>query len=147
MQKLYAKELCNNKFFFKNVPVAFECQPTNTGCIALDTGKDAELIAFLDDAISKRKGGISVIDAAAYDAIKKNKTGKVSVAYLPQKRLQVLKVPSPFKSPGKAAEVAAAESRISRASGQRDIDSLPDPETGKPFIPARGRVMNDKIQP
>jgi len=141
--KWFKKELCSNQIFFKNVPVAFECQPTNTGVIALDADKDGELIAFLDDCISKRKGGVGAIDAETYDAIKKNKTGKVSVAFLPQSRLQVLQVPGPSNRQ-KSAEAAAG--RVSGGAGGERGNTAGD---GAPFVPARGRVLNqaDKTNP
>ena len=143
----FSKELCSNKLFFKNTPVPFECQPTNTGCIALDDEKDKELVAFLNDMIAKRKGGVSLIDEAAYEAIKKNKTGRVSAAYSPKDRLQVLKVPSPLGKP-KDAEVVAAKNPVRAATGTESIDSIPA-DASAPFVPRRGRVLNeaDKTKP
>jgi hypothetical protein len=142
MNVFYSKELCTNKFFVNNVAVPFECQPSNTGCIALDSEKDAALIAALDDAIAKRKGGIGKIDASTYEAIKKNKTGKVSVAFSPKERLQTIKVPSPFAQP-KSAAPAAVESGV-RGGASGETGNSPAPTgTSAPFVPARGRVLND----
>jgi hypothetical protein len=144
MKLFFKKELCANKFFVDNSPVPFECQPSNTGVIALDSEADAKLVAALDDAISKRKGGIGKIDEATYEAIKKNKIGRVSAAFLPSQRLQVLKVPSPFGKPKDTAVVAAAENPVhQRSPANSPGEALGSTDQRGSFIPRRGKVLND----
>lgn len=145
MKTFYSKELCANKLMFNGAAIPFECQPSNTGVIQLDDGADAALVAYLKDCITKRKGGVRAIDAATYEAIKKNKIGRVSAAFSPKARLQVLKGPQLF---GKPREVGAAVAAVK--SGVRNgatADNSDPPPPIEPFVPNRGRVLNDENKP
>jgi len=144
----FSKELCANKFFVKNVPVPFDCKPTNTGVIALDDEKDKELVAALNDAVAKRRGGITLIDAATFEAIKKNKTGKLSAAFSPKNRLRVLKVPSPCGKPKEAgAEAVADKVPVSTGASAASENPSPANHPTPAFVPARGRVKAKETPP
>jgi hypothetical protein len=108
MTKYFSKELANNTFYLPDgkTPVNFEVFPSNVGVIALDDEKDKPIVEALDEAVSKRKGGIIPLNEQEYQELKKNKGGsRVSVVFQQQPRLQTIRSPSVFppKSPASPA--------------------------------------------
>lgn len=104
MPHYYLKEICRNPFTVAGAPVPFECFPSNRGILALEDSNP--LIAALDDAAAKRKGGIVAIDAAAYEELKKNRGGlKISAAFSKTEPLRVFKTSVPSSPKPKASVV------------------------------------------
>lgn len=100
--RYFSKELANNTFYLPDgkTPVNFEIFPSNVGVIALDAEKDKEIIAALDDAVSKRRGGIVPIDEQGYNELKKNRGGsRQSAAFQAPQRLQAMRSPTVFRAP------------------------------------------------
>jgi len=54
----FAKELVNNPYVVDGKAAPFQVYPGNTGLLELETGKDDKLIAALDEAAAKHRGGI-----------------------------------------------------------------------------------------
>lgn len=134
MLRFFRKELCQNPFTINGAPVPFECFPSNRGVIALDEVKDAQLIAGLDDAAAKRKGGIVAIDEAAYDELKKNKGGsKQSAAFKPVEKIRVMKTNlNPLKSQSPPASPVVNKPAVVTPPTTR--------ATRETFVPATARV-------
>jgi hypothetical protein len=105
MPHYYLKELARNPFVVNGAPVPFEVFPSNRGIIALEDS--SPLVAALDDAAAKRKGGIVAIDEAAYEELKKNRGGsKISAAFSKKEPLRVFKTNAPSSPKPKASVVA-----------------------------------------
>lgn len=120
MTKYYSKELANNTFYLPDgtTPVYFEVFPSNVGIVALDTEKDAAIVAALDDAASKRRGGIVSIDQAEFESLKKNRGGlRASAAFLQQPRLQAMRSPTAFRPPAQIPQPAPANPAATNGNG------------------------------
>lgn len=133
--KFYLKELCRNPFTVNGSPVQFECFPSNRGIIALDDA--SPLVAALDEAAARRRGGIVKIDEAAYEELKKNRGGlKISAAFSKKEQLRVFKINAPSSPSPKASaavETPAIQPPVARA-------------TRRDFRPAMARVAPTAAQ-
>lgn len=145
--KFFTKELANNTFYMPDgkTPVNFEVFPSNVGVIALDTDKDAEIIAVLEDAASKRRGGIVPVSEAEYAEIKKNRGGsKPFVGFQPPPRLQAMRSPGQFRPPPQIPQPAA---NPAVANGHQTPAAVPaaqppssTPKLDAPVIPKRPKT-------
>jgi hypothetical protein len=136
--KFYQKEMCSNPVMGLDgkSPVQFECFPSDTGVLALDEGRDAGLIAHLDDFASKRKGGIVKISQEDFDQIKKNRGGSPTFVAPSREYLRVMKAPSLFKKPENPASPAAAANGHAAAPSPGPVGESTAPDMSKPPGPA-----------
>lgn len=115
--KYFRKELFSSVFIVAGAPVPFEQLDGNRGVIKLDEEKDASLIAALNEAADRRRGGIVKITEQEYTEKKSLHPLKASVQ--PSQKLRVVPpVVQPKRTPvpknqlpsGNAAGAVAVES-------------------------------------
>lgn len=139
MNQYFKKELIVNTFVSsKGIPVQFESVGNNRGVIVLDDEKpeEAALIADLNLAAEKHRGGIVKLNAPQAEELKKNSPHSRSSKPSGQKeRLKIY--PTVLHSSADRKNAKAAEPSAAPAAEPRKKEPVPPP-TG--FVPAAMRV-------
>lgn len=157
----FRKEIASTQFFVKGRAVDFELLDGNRGVGRFDPAKDAELIAGMNEAAAKHRGGIVKITAQEYEDLKKNHPYSPSSSNSGRNApLRVM--PSPPKPKGfghQAAGVAGAAETASPPPAvpattppppAPESSTSPNPEPKPPpkrFQPAVRRVTRKPASP
>jgi hypothetical protein len=127
----WKKEILSNSYFIDGVPVHFDALASDTGILATD---DPKLISGLEDAASKRKGGIVKITQAEYDGLKKNRE---SNPFKPASRQEIRLFQSPSNLANRAGVIKPLDASLKPKRNQliATANGMPAPTDPRTFTP------------
>lgn len=156
MNVYFRKELCSNKFYFRDgTPAPFEKLAEGYGVLALDSEADKEKVENLRAAVKKGIGGVAEIDESEYEETKKKFGSPVSKRpqkgpkiFNPEDLNPVPKAPAPsLPGQAEAAKFVAAPESAKLVAGSESVTPAGEADSslpkGLPTEPvSHGRKVN-----